>query len=108
MNDPDFFDSPETFRPERYLDNPFGTKAGADLSEFRENFLFGGGRRICPGETMGSRTIALNVMNLLWGFNVVQPDKKLANMDLDRYAKVCLLFIPLYDYPLNLCVIAWY
>lgn len=93
MNDPDLFDSPETFQPERYLDNPFGTKAGADLTAFRDNFLFGGGRRTCPGQNMASRTISLNVMNLLWGFNVVQPDKELANMNMDRYPKVCLFDI---------------
>jgi len=40
----DLFDEPESFKPERYLESAFGTKAKADASEFRHNFPFGAGR----------------------------------------------------------------
>ena len=38
------FDEPEAFKPERYLQSQFGTRTGADTSDFRDNFLFGAGR----------------------------------------------------------------
>ena len=41
---PDFFEEPETFRPERFLENKLGTKPGADIKDFRDNFNFGAGR----------------------------------------------------------------
>ncbi|KAF8816039.1 putative cytochrome P450 monooxygenase [Phlegmacium glaucopus] len=68
MHDPDLFEEPETFRPERFLESRFGTKPGAEVMDFRDNFGFGAGRRICPGERMGRRTTALNAMNLVWAF----------------------------------------
>ena len=73
---PDYFDEPETFKPERYLNNPYGTKKGVNTTGFHDNLPFGAGRvclfapvpmhsynglfyfkHICPGEVMGMRTI---------------------------------------------------
>lgn len=34
---------------------------------------FGGGRRICPGVHLAYNSIAMNVMNLLWAFNIELP-----------------------------------
>ncbi|KAK7457806.1 hypothetical protein VKT23_010148 [Stygiomarasmius scandens] len=68
-HDPDVYDDPEVFNPDRYLDNPFGTKAGVDIRDFRNtNIAFGGGRRICPGMHLANASLVLNVMNLLWAF----------------------------------------
>jgi cytochrome P450 len=41
---PDYFDEPETFKPERYLNNPHGTKKGVNTTGFRDNLPFGAGR----------------------------------------------------------------
>ena len=41
---PDYFDQPEIFKPERYLDNQYGTKEGVNLTGLRDNLLFGAGR----------------------------------------------------------------
>ncbi|CAL1706613.1 unnamed protein product [Somion occarium] len=65
----DCFYTPEVFDPERYLHSEFGTKAGVDTTEYRNDFIFGAGRRICPGSLLASNSIALNVMYMIWAFN---------------------------------------
>ncbi|KAF8814186.1 cytochrome P450, partial [Phlegmacium glaucopus] len=95
MHDPDLFEEPETFRPERFLENRFGTKPGADIKNFRANFGFGAGRRICPGERMGRRTTALNAINLVWAFdfsplNATEP----FTLGMDRYNELGIELVP--------------
>jgi cytochrome P450 len=41
---PDYFDEPDIFKPERYLNNQHGTKKGVNTSGFRDNLQFGAGR----------------------------------------------------------------
>ncbi|KAF9024651.1 cytochrome P450 [Hymenopellis radicata] len=65
------FEEPETFNPDRYLKSPCGTKDGYDATDFRNNFGFGSGRRICPGQVLANNSIAINTMNLIWAFNFV-------------------------------------
>ncbi|KAF8817273.1 putative cytochrome P450 monooxygenase [Phlegmacium glaucopus] len=95
FHDPDYFEDPDSFRPERYLGSEFGTKPGADISDFRNNILFGAGRRICPGENMGSKTVAFNAMNLLWAFELAPASPQFSTMNLDNYAKPGLEMAPL-------------
>jgi cytochrome P450 len=82
---PDYFDEPEIFKPERYLNNQHGTKEGVNTTGFRDNLPFGAGRRICPGEGMAMRTIMLNTMNLLWAFNFVKDESGTGSWDIDSY-----------------------
>ncbi|KAJ6482546.1 cytochrome P450 [Mycena sanguinolenta] len=69
FHDPELYDDPENFVPDRYLLTENGTKPGVDGSDLRPTFAFGGGRRICPGLHVAQHTINLNVMNLLWAFD---------------------------------------
>ncbi|KAF5358757.1 hypothetical protein D9758_008555 [Tetrapyrgos nigripes] len=68
-HDPDVYENPEIFNPDRYLQNEFGAKPGVDVSDFRNNIIFGSGRRICPGIHVANTSLALNAMNLLWAFH---------------------------------------
>ena len=43
-HDPDVYDAPETFNPDRYLRSEYGTKPGVDESDFRHTLIFGAGR----------------------------------------------------------------
>ncbi|KAL4259996.1 cytochrome P450 family protein [Pleurotus pulmonarius] len=85
FHDPEFFDDPESFNPERYILSEFGTKVGADTEGFRDSLPFGAGRRICPGMDMASRNIAMNAINLLWAFRFSKDTLGICSMDLENY-----------------------
>lgn len=50
FHNPELYDAPDVFRPERYLESKHGTKPGVDTELFRDNFAFGAGRVsvVCP------------------------------------------------------------
>ncbi|CAL1706604.1 unnamed protein product [Somion occarium] len=64
----EYFEDPDWFNPERYLQSPYGMKPGVNLTGLRSDYIFGGGRRIFPDMHLASNSIALNAMNLLWAF----------------------------------------
>lgn len=99
--DPEEFDDPDSYRPSRYLANPFGIKTdgaveepsqndkcysdspSVDASETtysgrRQTYAFGAGRRICAGSKMAENSMMMSMSKLLWSFNI-RPgtDKKL-------------------------------
>ncbi|KAK5838807.1 hypothetical protein PVK06_007546 [Gossypium arboreum] len=59
--DPDIWDNPEEFIPERFIDNAIDLKG-----QHFELLPFGGGRRICPGINMGMTVLELALANLLY------------------------------------------
>ncbi|KAK4274825.1 hypothetical protein QN277_017996 [Acacia crassicarpa] len=78
--DPEAWDQPEEFKPERF-------EGGyADFSKGQEFgwIPFGGGRRICPGIQMGVVTVELALANLLNSFDWELPKgMKMEDLDTD-------------------------
>lgn len=62
--DPEFWEEAEKFNPERFVDSTLDYKG--KNSEF---VPFGGGKRICPGMTLGITNVELFLANLLYHFD---------------------------------------
>jgi cytochrome P450 len=60
---------PENFRPERFLNSK-----GQLCLKYDKSLPFGGGRRLCAGETFARNTIFLCVTALLQNFNIKVAD----------------------------------
>ncbi|KAM0852499.1 hypothetical protein ACQ4PT_051718 [Festuca glaucescens] len=67
--DPELWDAPEEFMPERFLSSRLDVK-GQDY----ELLPFGSGRRMCPGYSLGLKVIQVSLANLLHGFKWRLPD----------------------------------
>ena len=76
--DPEVWDRPEEFLPERFIDNPIDF-IGQDF----ELFPFGGGRRACPGSTFSVSSIEYVIANLLYWFDWRLPNANVKGEDLD-------------------------
>ncbi|KAL7597743.1 hypothetical protein Lser_V15G22507 [Lactuca serriola] len=75
--DPEYWNDPESFIPERFENNPTNI-----LGENYEYLPFGAGRRMCPGIGLGLANIRLPLANILYNFNWKLPDGE-KNEDLD-------------------------
>ncbi|XP_043703628.1 cytochrome P450 71A1-like [Telopea speciosissima] len=62
--DPNIWDNPDEFIPERFINNPVDLQ-GQDF----QYLPFGAGRRICPGMSFGLASSELVLANLLYWFN---------------------------------------
>lgn len=61
--DPDSYDQPAEFRPERWISDP----------RLPKPVTFGYGRRTCPGERLVTNSVCLVLARLLWAFDIVPP-----------------------------------
>ncbi|OMO60288.1 Cytochrome P450 [Corchorus capsularis] len=84
--DPKYWENPEEFCPERFIDNNIDFK-GQDF----EFLPFGAGRRGCPGIYMGTVTSELLLANLLYCFDWKLPDgMKEEDVDMEEQGGHCL------------------
>lgn len=53
------YDQPDSFVPERFLDNEFGSRRGQDKvnDRRRATYSFGAGRRVCPGQHLAENSL---------------------------------------------------
>ncbi|KAL9321572.1 hypothetical protein ACSQ67_009625 [Phaseolus vulgaris] len=75
QRDPEVWERPEEFIPERYGDNHVPLKG--------QFIPFGFGRRACPGVTFGLASIECILANLLYWFNWKLPASLASEQDID-------------------------
>lgn len=93
--DPSLWDSPEDFRPERFLG-----KANSNIDVKGQSFEllpFGSGRRKCPGYSLGLKMIKSSLANMLHGFHWKLPeDVKPEDLSMDEvYGLITSRKVPL-------------
>ncbi|EKM48214.1 uncharacterized protein PHACADRAFT_203097 [Phanerochaete carnosa HHB-10118-sp] len=72
--DPKRYPEPEKFNPDRYINDHYTNTESANLADpyQRDHWMFGAGRRICPGIPLAEQEIFLAIAGLLWAFNMEQ------------------------------------
>ncbi|EMD85182.1 hypothetical protein COCC4DRAFT_66509 [Bipolaris maydis ATCC 48331] len=72
--DPNLFNEPQRFYPERYLNHPHGSgHYAAGPAASRDHWAFGAGRRICSGVHLAENSIFIVLAKLLWAFDILPP-----------------------------------
>ncbi|KAG1782294.1 cytochrome P450 [Suillus placidus] len=68
--DPEVYPEPDAFKPQRWID---------DQGRLRDDltfFVFGFGRRVCPGQHVANRSVFINSLLILWAFQLsLDPTK---------------------------------
>lgn len=88
------YDKPDEFDPERFLRHPLGLRIEAQEAQKpadridvsfppRLSYIFGFGRRICPGMDSARQSLMLGLAKVIWAFEILPPEGKEIDMDLD-------------------------
>ncbi|KAG9019271.1 hypothetical protein FRB90_004540 [Tulasnella sp. 427] len=93
------YDSPEKFDPDRYLRHPLGIGSKVDPKENTnlKDFVYGFGKRSCPGIILAKTTICINISSLLWGFDILKktgPDGNPIEPDVNATKPQLVLVTP--------------
>ncbi|KAG1769881.1 cytochrome P450 [Suillus placidus] len=62
--DPDIFPEPHAFKPQRWINDQ------GHLRDDLKFFIFGFGRRVCPGQHVATRSVFINSLLILWAFHL--------------------------------------
>ena len=88
--DPQRFDDPSDFMPERYRGHTLYSSEYAAMSDpkKRDHFTFSTGRRTCPGARVAENSLDIALAGILWAFEIRPPlvDGVEAEMDLSDNA----------------------
>ncbi|KAG2067026.1 cytochrome P450 [Suillus decipiens] len=70
--DPDVYPEPDTFKPQRWIDDQGHLRDDIDIT----SFVYGFGRRVCPGQHVANRSLFINSLLILWAFELsLNPTK---------------------------------
>ncbi|OJA11823.1 hypothetical protein AZE42_07786 [Rhizopogon vesiculosus] len=73
--DPEVFPEPDAFKPQRWIDDQ------GSLRDDLKFFVYGFGRRICPGQYVANRSVFINSLLILWAFQLtLDPTAPLNDM----------------------------
>ncbi|KAL2179034.1 cytochrome P450 CYP2 subfamily [Thermothelomyces heterothallicus CBS 202.75] len=84
--DPQRFENPFEFVPERYLGHALYSSEYAAVSDpyKRDHFTFSTGRRACPGARLAENSLDIALAGILWAFEIRPPlDGNGAEMEMD-------------------------
>ncbi|XP_051116977.1 6,7,8-trihydroxycoumarin synthase-like [Andrographis paniculata] len=101
--DPEYWENPDEFLPERFLGKNVDIKGQDNYNMIP----FGSGRRICPGMHMGLATVELTVANLVYPFDWELPENICAqDIDTDPLLGISMQKKnPLYIVPMKYTII---
>ncbi|TFK35002.1 cytochrome P450 [Crucibulum laeve] len=73
-HDPQRHPDPHTFNPDRYMFDSTLSSESANLANAmeRDHWMFGVGRRICPGMWVAEREVFLAIARMLWAFRMIE------------------------------------
>ena len=94
QRDPNVWENPTEFRPERFLDNNSCDFIGANYSYFP----FGSGRRICAGVALAERMVLYTLATLLHSFDWKIPEGHVLDLK-EKFGIVLKLKSPLVALP---------
>ena len=73
-HDENEYDDPGVYNPDRWLGgNTYGTKSGIDLAPYEQrktSYVWGAGRRACPGQKMAETSMRINIAKMVWAFHI--------------------------------------
>ncbi|KAG1725750.1 cytochrome P450 [Suillus lakei] len=73
--DPDIYPEPYAFKPQRWIDDKGGLRDDLNF------FVYGFGRRVCPGQHVANRSLFITALLMLWAFKLtLDPTKPLDDM----------------------------
>ncbi|GAN07522.1 cytochrome P450 [Mucor ambiguus] len=92
--DPTFYENPEEFNPDRFLPNAKSLHAAATGKlEERDTFVFGFGRRLCPGIHLAEAELFYTTTQMLASC-LFEPTSELPDLNTFRYSGNNILAMP--------------
>ncbi|KAH8834977.1 cytochrome P450 [Flagelloscypha sp. PMI_526] len=73
QRDPERYPDPHSFIPERFLEGKNAGKWASGPEKERDHYLFGWGRRYCPGSTITEASLLITLSRIIWGLDLFPP-----------------------------------